>query len=46
MKKFNQNVIVTLNKFDDDTDEDICIVRNYVKDFNDSFTINSGVQHK
>lgn len=41
MKKFNQNVIVTLNKFDDDTDEDICTVRNYVKDFNVPFTINS-----
>ena len=41
MKKFNQNVIVTLNKFDDDNDEDICIIQNYVKEFNVPFTINS-----
>lgn len=41
MKKFNQNVIVTLNKFDDDTIEEIECVRNYVKNYNVSFTINT-----
>ena len=41
MKKFNQNVIVTLNKFEDDNDNDIEIISNYVKEFNIPFTINS-----
>ena len=40
MKKFNQNVIVTLNKFDDDTEEDINIVSDYVNSYNVPFTIN------
>ena len=41
MKKFNQNVIVTLNKFDDDIDIDIELVRKYVNEFNVPFTINT-----
>lgn len=31
MKKFNQNIIVALNKFDSDTDEEIKIVQDYVE---------------
>lgn len=41
MKKFNQNVIVTLNKFDDDTLEEIECVKKYVNEYNVPFTINS-----
>ena len=41
LKKFNQNVIVTLNKFQDDNEEDLSIIREYVKDYNVPFTINT-----
>lgn len=41
IKKFNQNIIVTLNKFDDDIDEEINIINNYVKEYNVPFTINT-----
>ena len=41
MRKFNQNVIVTLNKFDDDILEDIDCVRKYVNKYNVPFTINT-----
>ena len=41
IKKFNQNVIVTLNKFDDDTLEEIECVKKYVNEYNVPFTINS-----
>ena len=41
MKKFNQNVIVTLNRFDDDKDSDIELVKGYVSKYNVPFTINT-----
>jgi len=41
LKKFNQNIIVTLNKFDDDSDDDIEIIKEYVKYYNVPFTINT-----
>lgn len=41
MKKFNQNIIVTLNKFNDDTLDDINLIKKYVEKFNIPFTINS-----
>jgi len=41
MKKFNQNVIVTLNKFVDDLEDEIDLIKNYVKDYNVPFTINT-----
>lgn len=41
MKKFNQNVIVALNKFDDDEMNDIDIIRKYVSKYNVPFTINT-----
>ena len=41
LKKFNQNIIVTLNKFEDDTIEDINIIKDYVSTFNLPFTINT-----
>lgn len=41
MKKFNQNVIVTLNKFEDDTLEEIECVKDYVKTYDVPFTINT-----
>ena len=41
LRKFNQNIIVTLNKFDDDTYEDIVVIRNYVSKYNLPFTINT-----
>ena len=41
MKKFNQNVIVTLNKFDDDSEEDVKQIYEYVKKYNVPFTINN-----
>ena len=41
MKKFNQNVIVTLNKFEDDFNEDIEIVREYVENYQVPFTTNT-----
>ncbi len=37
--KFNQNIIVTLNKFDDDSLEEIEYIRNYVKKYNIPFTV-------
>ena len=40
LKKFNQNIIVTLNKFDDDTLEDIKIIKDITEKFNIPFTIN------
>ena len=41
LKKFNQNIIVTLNKFKDDLDNDIKIIKDYVENFNVAFTINT-----
>ena len=41
LKKFNQNIIVTLNKFEDDTEEDINCLKEYVSNYNIPFTINS-----
>ena len=41
IKKFNQNIIVTLNKFDDDLDEEINLINNYVNEYNVPFTINT-----
>ncbi len=41
MKKFNQNIIVTLNKFSDDKEEDIEAIREYVKEYYVPFTINT-----
>jgi len=41
LRKFNQNIIVTLNKFEDDTYEDIKLIEEYVKEFNLPFTINT-----
>ena len=41
MKKFNQNVIVTLNKFEADKEEDIDAVRKYVDEYRVPFTINT-----
>ena len=34
IKKFNQNIIVTLNKFEDDSIEEIECVRKYVNNYN------------
>lgn len=39
--KFNQNVIVTLNKFNDDDIGDIEIIKEYVSKYNVPFTINN-----
>ena len=44
MKKFNSNIIVSLNKFDDDKEEEIEYLKNYVKDFNVDFAISSMYQ--
>ena len=44
MKKFNSNIIVSLNKFNDDTDEEINILENYVRSFNVDFVISSMYQ--
>ena len=41
LKKFNQNIIVTLNKFNDDSDGDINIVKEYVNKYDVPFTINT-----
>ena len=41
LKKFNQNVIVTLNKFDDDTIDDINIIKEYTNNYKVPFTINT-----
>ena len=41
MKKFNQNIIVTLNNFEDDSLEEIECVKNYVSKYNIPFTINT-----
>ena len=41
LKKFNQNIIVTLNKFDDDSETDINIVEEYAKSYDIPFTINT-----
>ena len=41
LKKFNQNIIVTLNKFESDKEEDINIIKEYVKKYNLPFTINT-----
>ena len=41
LKKFNQNIIVTLNKFEDDSIEDINIIKEYVSTYNLPFTINT-----
>ncbi len=40
MKKFNQNIIVTLNKFVDDEENDIKLVKEFVKNYDVSFTVN------
>lgn len=44
MKNFNSNIIVSLNKFTDDTEEEIEQVRKYVKEFNVDFVISSMYQ--
>ena len=44
MKKFNSNIIVSLNKFDDDTIDDINYVTDYVKKFDVDFVISSMYQ--
>lgn len=44
MKKFNSNIIVSLNKFTDDVGEEIEQVRKYVKEFNVDFVISSMYQ--
>lgn len=41
LSKFNQNVIVVLNKFPDDSIDDINIVREYVNTFNIPFTVST-----
>ena len=45
LKKFNQNIIVTLNNFDDDKDIDINIVKEYVLKYNLPFTINTAYKN-
>ena len=44
MKKFNSNIIVSLNKFDDDTDKEIEYVKKYVSKFNVDFVTSSMYQ--
>ena len=44
MKKFNSNIIVSLNKFNDDTNEEIEFVKNYVKSFDVDFCTSSMYQ--
>ena len=44
MKKFNSNIIVSLNKFNDDTDEEIAFVKKYVESFNVDFCTSSMYQ--
>lgn len=44
MKHFNSNIIVSLNKFDDDTIEEIEFIKNYVESFNVDFTVSSMYQ--
>ena len=44
MKKFNSNIIVSLNKFTDDIEEEIEEVRKYVEEFNVDFVISSMYQ--
>ena len=41
MKKYNDNVIVSLNKFDDDTEQDIEYVRNYCKNLDTKFVVST-----
>ena len=41
MKKFNSNVIVSLNKFNDDTDEEISYIKNYVENRNCKFVVST-----
>ena len=41
LKKFNQNIIVTLNKFEEDSKEEIDIIKDYVSKYNVPFTINT-----
>lgn len=45
LKKFNQNIIVTLNKFDDDKESDINIVKEYVSKYDLPFTINTAYKN-
>ena len=45
IKKFNQNVIVTLNMFDDDKICEIDLVKEYVKKYNVPFTINTAYKN-
>ena len=40
IKKFNQNVIVTLNHFQDDSEKDINLIKKYVEKHNVIFTVN------
>ena len=44
MKKFNSNIIVSLNKFDDDTDKEIEYVKKYVSEFKVDFVTSSMYQ--
>lgn len=41
MKKFNDNVIVSLNRYDDNTEEEIDYIRNYCKELNTEFVVSS-----
>lgn len=44
MKKFNSNIIVSLNKFNDDNDDDIKYLKDYVDSFNVDFVISTMYQ--
>ena len=44
MQKFNDNVIVSLNKFESDTEEEIKIVKNYTKELNTDFVVSTMYQ--
>ena len=44
LRLMNDNIVVTLNKFDDDTKEDINFVKNYVTDLNCPFSVNTVYQ--
>ncbi len=45
LRLMNNNIVVTLNKFDDDTNEDIDFVKNYVTDLNCLFSVNTVYQN-
>lgn len=45
LRLMNENIVVTLNRFDDDTKEDINFVKNYVTDLNCPFSVNTIYQN-